>query len=139
MLFRSHVTGHKVDLEAEGSRRLAAAYDYLARYPLTADLLGSVTSLTLDGGSTIYPYCYPGWDGETADFDIASLEGIGQCPALTTFQVIALVGSLDLRPLLALSHLAKVGIAHTDVSTGAFADSNARVVATLRQRGVAVD
>jgi len=76
---------------------------------------------------------------ETAEFDIASLEGIGHCPNLTEFLVIAMTAKLDLRPLLTLPRLKKVGLAHSGAEAGADAASNEAVKDVLRQRGVTVN
>jgi len=135
----AHVLGRPVDLEAAGYEPIPAAYDYLVRYPLTPEQLAGVASLTFDGGSTIYPYVFFHWDGETAEFDIASLEGIGHCPNLTEFLVIAMTAKLDLRPLLTLPRLKKVGLAHSGAEAGADAASNEAVKDVLRQRGVTVN
>ncbi len=95
-----HLLGRHFDLEAEGYEPVAEARDYLARYPLDAALLDKVTSLELDGGSAIYRYIYYFWDGESGEFDVASLEGIEHLRNLKSVRIIALVGpEADLAPL----------------------------------------
>ena len=95
-----HVLGRHFDLEAEGYEPVAEARNYLARYPLDDALLDKLTSLELDGGSEIYRYVNYFWDGESDEFDVASLDGIEHLRNLKKVRIIALVGpDADLAPL----------------------------------------
>ena len=76
------------------------ALDYLARYPLTEELLAKVTSLETDGGSEIYRYIEYFWDGETDDYTISSLDGIEALVNLKRVRFISMVhDDIDRTPL----------------------------------------
>jgi hypothetical protein len=95
-----HVLGRRFDLEAEGYQSVAEARDYLARYPLTQELLDKVKSLEFDGGADIYPYIQYFWDGESDDFTITSFAGIEQLRNLKSIRMISMVDpSTDLSPI----------------------------------------
>ncbi len=85
------VLGRSVDLEREGCAPIPEIREYLAAYPLTDIQLGSVETLHLDGGSSIYPYIWYFWDGEDETFDVATFAGIEHCPNITRFVASALV------------------------------------------------
>jgi hypothetical protein len=105
----THVLQRPVDLEKEGYDLIHEAYDYLVRYPLTDEHLNSVTQLVFDGGSTIYPYAYYFWGGETDEFDVTSLAGLDRCPNLISLDIISMVtGPVDVKHLLRLPKLETV-------------------------------
>lgn len=97
----NHVLNRHVDLEEEGYEPIAPARAYLARYPLTPELLAKVTSPELDGGSEIYRYINYFWGGETDEFDITSFEGVEALPNLKEVRIISMVDTeqVDLSPL----------------------------------------
>jgi len=99
-----------VDLEEEGYRLIEEAYEYLVRYPLTDADLARAERLVLDGGNEIYRYCFYFWDGETGEFDVASIAGIGLCRNLRAFHVSALTDAVDAADLVGLDKLADVGL-----------------------------
>ena len=70
--------------------------------------LGSVETLHLDGGSSIYPYIWYFWDGEDETFDVATFAGIEHCPNITRFVASALVDVVDLGQLVPLRRLRTV-------------------------------
>jgi uncharacterized protein DUF6892 len=72
----THILGPGYDEDQDGYSLLKPVYDYLVRYPLTSNHLAAVTSIEFDGGSAIYPYAFPFWDGEDGEFDVADLAGI---------------------------------------------------------------
>ncbi|MFV0681159.1 DUF6892 domain-containing protein [Ottowia sp.] len=96
-----HVLGRPVDLEEEGYASIPQAQAYLARYPLSPQLLAQVRSLELDGGTEIYSYIHRFWGGETEEFDITSFEGIEALPNLKQVRIISMVDmdKVDLSPL----------------------------------------
>lgn len=103
-----HVLSRHFDLEAEGYQPVPEARNYLARYPLSEELLAKVTSLVTDGGSEIYTYIEYFWDGETDDYTISSLEGIEALRNLKHVRFISMVrDDIDLAPLKRLGIVAK--------------------------------
>ncbi|MFF2010593.1 DUF6892 domain-containing protein [Streptomyces sp. NPDC058195] len=67
--------------------REEAAEDLLAR-PVTAAQLAGVRSLSWHTSSAATPLIWRYWDGESADFDVMSLEGIaGALPNLTVLRL----------------------------------------------------
>lgn len=94
-----HCMGEGYDRERDGYALLRPVYDYLVRYPLKPDQLAAVTSLTFDGGSEIYVYAYPFWDGEELLFDVASLEGLEHLPNLKQINIISMVADSALAQL----------------------------------------
>lgn len=95
-----HVLSRPFDLEEEGYDPVPEALDYLARYPLTEELLAKVTSLETDGGSEIYRYIEYFWDGETDDYTISSLDGIEALVNLKRVRFISMVhDDIDRTPL----------------------------------------
>lgn len=106
----SFVLKRPVDLEKEGYEFMPAAYEYLARHPLTDADLALVETLTFDGGNEIYPYCYRFWDGETKEFDVKSTEGIGRCANLRSIVCIAMIEKLDIAQLVGLAQLEEISL-----------------------------
>jgi hypothetical protein len=95
-----HVLGRRFDLEAEGYQPVSAARDYLARYPLTPDLLDKVKTLELDGGADIYPYIEYFWDGESEAYTITSFAGVEHLRNLGSIRIISMVDpATDLSPI----------------------------------------
>ena len=141
-----------VDLEREGYARIAEAYDYLVRYPLTDADLAQVETITFDGGSEIYPYCFRFWSGETKEFDVTSVEGIGRCANLRSIICIAVIEKLDIAQVVGLAKLEEINLPQACVNPqrlldlpvlkkltfheGAIADE--ALLARLRAKGVAV-
>ncbi len=107
-----HVLKRKVDLEDEGYDLIREACEYLARYPLSPDLLAQVKRLEFDGGNEIFDYAWKFWGGETDDFNVTSLEGIEYCVNLEEIYVAALLSSdaIDLRQLAVLSKLRRIDV-----------------------------
>ncbi|GAB3839643.1 DUF6892 domain-containing protein [Dactylosporangium cerinum] len=71
------------DLEARlGIDRLPELEDFLRTLPLPTGELAAVTHLCLDGDREVYTV-FPGWWHFGNHFDIAALDGIGMCPAVT--------------------------------------------------------
>ncbi|MFN7093159.1 MAG: DUF6892 domain-containing protein [Allorhizobium sp.] len=148
-----HVLGRPVDLEEEGYDLIPEALDYLARYPLTDELLTSVEQMEFDGGATIYPFAWYFWTGEEGAFDIMDLSGIRFCPNLKSLSVISMIDKVDIRALLPLNRLERVSINVPSENleallnlpslkeAGRFARnaSAAPVLEKLKQRGVQVD
>jgi hypothetical protein len=107
----SHVLGRPVDLEDEGYDLIPAAQDYLARYPLTEDLLAQVESLVFDGGSSIYRYIQYFWDGEDGAFDVHDLSGIEACPNVASQHFISMMDRPpDIRRLVPLRKLEQLSV-----------------------------
>lgn len=100
-----HVLGRPVNLEKEGYDLIPEVLDYLARYPLTPDLLAKARTITFDGGNDIYRFPYFFWGGEDDAFDITSLDGIGLCPNVTSLYAISMIGPVDIRSLTPLAGL----------------------------------
>lgn len=105
-----HLLGDRFDYEREGYHPIPAVQDYLARYPLTPDMLGLLGTLNLDGGNALYHHIWPFWDGESDDFDIQSLEGIASCPNIRQLSVVSMLSSVDIGLLTPLSQLADLEI-----------------------------
>ncbi len=98
--FYDHVLGRRFDLEAEGYEPVAEARDFLARFPLSQDILDQVTSMEFDGGSEIYRYINYFWDGESDEFTITSFDGLEALRNLKSIRIISMVDeSVDLAPL----------------------------------------
>lgn len=95
-----HVLGRPFDLEQEGYTHIEEARVYLARYPLSQELLDTVTSIEFDGSSTSYRYINYFWDGESDEFTIISLDGIEALRNLKTVRIISMIDpAIDLAPL----------------------------------------
>ena len=149
----THVRGRPVDLEKDGYDLIPEALDYLARYPLTDNLLTSVESMEFDGGATIYPFAWYFWSGEEGAFDIRDLSGIRFCTNLKSLSVISMIDKVDIRALVPLKTLEQVSInvpsenieALLDIPSlneaGRFAGNSAApaVLEKLKQRGVQVN
>lgn len=148
-----HILGPGYDEDQDGYDLLRPVYDWLVRFPLTANHLAAVTSIELDGGSEIYTYPFPFWSGEDGEFDVNSLEGINRLFNLKSIEIIALLNNYDLQHLAGLKNLEHLGLdpsryEHGEVllqlpalnsltcSSGAFEDPG--IIPALRARGVAV-
>ena len=147
------VLGRSVDLEREGCALIPEIREYLAAYPLTNVQLGSVETLHLDGGSSIYPYIWYFWDGEDETFDVATFAGIEHCPNITRFVASALVDVVDLGQLVPLRRLRTVRLGVPAKTLEALLDfrdlaevkllrgsdlAGEAVISTLKARGVRV-
>ncbi len=89
--FFSHVLGRPFDVFEEGDAFVDEAYAYLARYPLSAELLAKVTSLECDAGAQIYEFVHHYWDGESDAFDVRSVDGFEALVNLKSIRIISLV------------------------------------------------
>jgi hypothetical protein len=99
-----------VNLEKEGYKLIPEAYDYLVRYPLTGADLAAVESITFDGGNDIYFYCFRFWDGETDQFDVRSISGIGLCPNIRRLFYIAMIDYLDVADIVGLRKIEEIDL-----------------------------
>jgi len=148
-----HLLGPGYDEDQDGYDLLRPVYDWLVRFPLTANHLAAVTAIEFDGGSSIYQYPFPFWSGEDGEFDVQSLEGINRLINLKSIEIIALLNNYDLQHLVGLKKLEHLGLdpgryQHGEVllqlpalksltcSSGAFEDH--KIIPTLRAHGVAV-
>ncbi|MFV0295096.1 MAG: DUF6892 domain-containing protein [Hyphomicrobiaceae bacterium] len=95
-----HVLGRHFDLEQEGYDEVPEARAYLARYPLTPDLLARVRAIEFDGGATIYSYIHFFWSGEDDAFTIRLFAGIEALPNLKSVRIISMVDEAVDRTLL---------------------------------------
>ena len=86
-----HVLGRHFDLEQEGYEPVPEARDFLARFPLSQELLDQVTSIEFDGSSTSYVYINYFWDGESDEFTILSFDGIEALRNLKSIRIISMV------------------------------------------------
>jgi len=120
----NHILGPGYDEEQDGYDLLKPVYDYLVRYPLSADHLAAVEDLSFDGGSEIYRYVFPFWHGEDGEFDVKSLAGIGLLANVRRFNVVSMLRDNDLARLAPLSRLEKVTLDSDDFR-------NARVLLAL--------
>lgn len=105
-----HLLGESFDRDSNTGERLQPVYDFLVRYPLGANELATVRSLTFDGGNEIYSYVVPHWDGEDGAFDVASLDGLAQLPNLTQINVVAMLSDMDLSRLAPLTRLTSISL-----------------------------
>lgn len=117
-----HVIGRDIDEEAEGYAPVPGIRDYLVRYPLTPDMLQKIGTVWFDGGNPIYHYVWPFWDGEDTSFDVASLEGIGNCPNIRSLSFISMLERLDVAALLPLRRLEELDIGVEVSNIGALLD-----------------
>lgn len=108
--FLKFVEGPQYDYEQDGTAPSAKAYDYLGRYPLAERHLATVKFLEFDGGSSIYEYVYPFWDGENALFDIQTLEDLRLLPNLERLSLNAMLASTDLKPLRTARRLQRLSL-----------------------------
>ncbi|GLR84734.1 DUF6892 domain-containing protein [Bradyrhizobium iriomotense] len=80
----SFVLGRPFDIDAEGYEFIRPVYDYLVRYPLTADQMDAVERIDCaDGGLSIYSYIWPFWSGHSNVFDVQSVDGVELCRNVT--------------------------------------------------------
>lgn len=149
----AHLLGTDYDEERDGYELQQPVYDYLVRYPLAPADLGAVEQLTFDGGNAVYFYPFRFWDGESDEYDVTGLEGIGHLRNLRQIDVISMLDKADLAPLAFLAKLE-----HLDLGHGSFTNARALLqlpalqtlrcaartlsdpdlVETLRKRGVDV-
>jgi len=148
----THVLSRPVDLEKEGYELIPEALDYLARFPLSDDLLASVESMEFDGGATIYPFAWYFWGGEENAFNIKDLSGIRFCPNLKSLSVISMIDKIDIRALVPLKRLEELSINVPSENLEALLElpslkeagrfsrdpSAEAIMRTLKQRGVRV-
>ena len=87
------------------SRFRKPVYDYLVRYPLTANQLAVVEELVFDTDNDIYFYVFPNWRGDGNEFDVESLEGIEQLSNLRSVNLISMLADDDLSHLAGLAKL----------------------------------
>lgn len=106
----AHVLGREFDVGREGYRPIPEVLDYLARYPLTPEMLSAVETFDLDGGGPIYHHIWHFWHGEDDTFDVRSLQGIEHCINIREFGVASMVPSVDVALLTPLRHLAHLDI-----------------------------
>ena len=66
--------------------------DYFEDLKLTEEDLAKVKSLCFDGGSEIYFYLMPDWDGESDEFDVHSVE---DCKLLPNLKEVVYVSMCD--------------------------------------------
>ncbi len=81
---------------------------YFEQMEIPESLLHEITSLTFDGGLSIYQIVIPNWDGEDDQFDVDSLEDITLLPNLESLLEISMLTATDISPLLNLKKLKKV-------------------------------
>ncbi|MGY8660837.1 hypothetical protein Q3C01_00530 [Bradyrhizobium sp. UFLA05-109] len=107
----SFVHGRPFDIDAKGYEFIRPVYDYLVRYPLTADQLGAVERIDCaDGGSSIHSYIWPFWSGESNEFDVQSVDGIELCRNVTELLDLPTVDVFDFKsaPLRRLPKLTRL-------------------------------
>ncbi|MBP1046079.1 hypothetical protein I6N96_07270 [Enterococcus sp. BWM-S5] len=78
--------------------------EFLENVILLKNDLDKVEELIFDGGSDIYSFLIPDWDGEDGIFDIASIQGFEQLRNLKRVHHISLCPQQILQPMV------KVGI-----------------------------
>jgi hypothetical protein len=105
--FLSSMLGRRYNPESDPQwlYKCQPAVDYLVRYPLTPEHLAAVETLCFDGGNSIYEYAWPGWDGESEDFNVRRLDGLGLLPNLRKFDEISMLYVDDFRPMTAMPNL----------------------------------
>ena len=110
----SHLLGRPV--EVEDNEPMTEVQDYLARYPLTDDILARVESISFEGAKTIYRYIQERWDYET--FWVNDISDIHLCPNVSLFDANSMVGAVDIRHLVPLRKLeqltCRTGIEHLE-------------------------
>lgn len=136
----THVLGRPVDLEEEGYDLIPEALDYLTRYPIAEELLAAVEEIELDGGDTVYPFAWYFWGGEEAVFDVTNLSGLDRCVNLKSFFASSMIGSVDMRDLVALKKLESIHVSVEIENIEALLDMSSlkyvRVVSDLLFRDV---
>ena len=141
-----------VDLEREGYEPIREAYDYLVRYPLGDAELAKVEALNFDGGNPIYRHFYYFWDGEVRDYDVTSVAGITRLVNLREFNHVSMLRQFDAAHLVGLNQLETLSFecdcrnperllelpALKWLTFYRSAIGDASLIATLKQRGIAV-
>lgn len=121
--FISRILVREYDLDLEGYEPNHLVFDYLARYPLTPEMLGTVETLIFDGSNSAYNYIWPYWGGDSDMFDVYSLKGIEFCPNIRNIDVTAMLVLADLALLTPLRHLTHLYIsANTVINIPALLD-----------------
>lgn len=70
--------------------------------------LEQITTLEFDGGLEIYQTLIPNWDGEDGQFDIGNIEDITCLKKLQRINVISMITTTAIAPLLLLPDLKQV-------------------------------
>lgn len=116
------------DLDPEPRYRVKDAIFELVTLPLPDEAVAAVTSLDFDGGNTIYGLIERAIDvdtgGETDDYELRSLAGVGALRALTRLDLDGhgyRAADLDLAPLAAHPALADVRLSGHCVNAAALA------------------
>jgi len=117
--FLSFIFDRTVDPYDLGFGLIQPAYDYLARYPLTKEQLDTVEELYFDGGLEIYSYAWPQWSGESEEFDIQRIDGLSTCRNLRNLGISSMVGHIDVKQLIGLTHLEhlEIGVSVSNISS----------------------
>jgi hypothetical protein len=107
--FFERLLGRSHDTRIDGYRAHPKALDYFAQLPLSADDLGAVEQLDLDGGNPIFRYVDPNWQGYTDGIAaVTHLDDIAQLPNLAIFSNSAFLTektALSFAPFRGLSRL----------------------------------
>ncbi|MBL1226063.1 DUF6892 domain-containing protein [Enterococcus sp. BWR-S5] len=74
--------------------------DFLKGIVLSKADLVKVEELVFDGGSTIYSWLIPDWDGEDGSFDVTSVQGFEQLVNLKKVHYLSLCPKSVLRPMI---------------------------------------
>ncbi|MEO9338639.1 hypothetical protein ABFT80_14455 [Mesorhizobium sp. SB112] len=106
----SHVLQRDVDLEEEGYDLMPEVLDYLARYPLTEEMLAQVDSIRFDAGNKLYRFAWHYWGGADDTFDVSDMGGIDLCPNITSVSATSMIERTDIRKLSPLAHLTHLSI-----------------------------
>jgi len=100
--------------------RVVARLDECYELPLKKADLDKIEFVEFDGGSEIYHYIHPLFDGESDEFDVMGMEGIENLPNLTSLSIISMTQNLSLLPLANHPKLEEVSL-----SNGIFKDFSA--------------
>jgi hypothetical protein len=113
-----------------------ARIEAVLKEPFQADALAKIKQLWWDHSQQNILYeVWPGWDGETEEFDIESLAGLEHCSGLEVINLCRFVGT-DLSPLAKLPALRELTIYESLPS--AVSKRNAAVLRSLTKRGVVI-
>jgi hypothetical protein len=129
-----HVRGRFVDFDKVGYKLLKDVRDFIAKYPLTTDELSSVERLYFDRTVDIIGFVWPHFDGETAELDVTSLEGLEHCPNLREVAISTQL-PLDLTPLRKLQKLESLEISENGIVENAATLLEIASLRKLRVRG----
>lgn len=120
--FHERLLGRPHDPRVDGFRANAAALDYFARLPLSADDLAAVERLDLDGGNPVFRYIDPNWQGYTDGIDeVKRLDDVALLPNLVEFVATAFLSDrsgnrLSLSPFRGLAKLSRIDATIDDYS-----------------------